>query len=258
MLKAIDHLVIAVHDLEAASERYRDLGFTVSPGGKHPTASYNSLIGFQDGSYIELLSFYEDSPEHPWWDLLHERGGGLIDFCMQTDDIRADYAKLQAAGVTMSDLTDLSRVRPDGYELAWVNNKVTGVYQGLVPFIIEDKTPREERVPKERTHNNGAVGIHTLTLVASDLDLVQKIYTPLLGHSGTPLTDSDLDARGMDYTFGPHTLRFLTPNSADSPLAAHLNEHAPVPYEVSFVTHDVPGMLSLRQTEGVRIRLIRA
>ncbi|MCB9460749.1 MAG: VOC family protein [Anaerolineaceae bacterium] len=258
MLKGIDHLVIGVHDLEATTESYRELGFTVSPGGKHPAATYNSLIGFQDGSYIELLGFYETAPEHPWWDLLHNRGGGLIDFCMQTDDIHSDYAQLKAAGVTMTELTDLSRVRPDGYELAWINNKVKGVYQGLVPFIIEDKTPRDERVPKERAHNNGVVGIDTLTLIASDLDLVQRVYTPLLGHSGTPTTDADLDARGMVYTFGPHKLRFLTPNSASSPLAAHLSNHAPVLYQVSLVTHDIPGMLSLTKTQGARLMLVSA
>ena len=31
----------------------------------------------QDGAYIELLSFYEDSPQHYWWEAVHNRGGGL-------------------------------------------------------------------------------------------------------------------------------------------------------------------------------------
>ncbi|PYM22075.1 MAG: VOC family protein, partial [Candidatus Rokuibacteriota bacterium] len=36
MLHAIDHLVIAVPDLAAATKTYRDLGFTVVAGGRHP------------------------------------------------------------------------------------------------------------------------------------------------------------------------------------------------------------------------------
>ena len=73
------------------SARFRliaGLGFSVVEGGRHPYGSYNALIGFADGSYIELLGFYEDSPNQPWWDLLHKHGGGLIDFCLATDDIR--------------------------------------------------------------------------------------------------------------------------------------------------------------------------
>ena len=35
MLQGIDHLVIAVRDLDAATKDYRDLGFTVVPGGRH-------------------------------------------------------------------------------------------------------------------------------------------------------------------------------------------------------------------------------
>ena len=40
---------------------------------------------------------------------------------MQTDDIRADYAVFKAQGVEMSKLVGLSRVRHDGYRLAWLN-----------------------------------------------------------------------------------------------------------------------------------------
>ena len=95
MIQSIDHIVIAVHSLDSAIDSYRALGFTVVVGGKHPYGSHNALIGFEDGSYIEVLGFYEESPAHPWWDLLHQRGGGLIDFCMATDDIRGDLAHFE-------------------------------------------------------------------------------------------------------------------------------------------------------------------
>ena len=150
MIRGIDHIVIAGPDLDSLTATFRSLGFNVVGGGKHPIGSYNNLIGLADGAYIELLSFYEDSPNHYWWDAVHSRGGGLIDFCMQTDDIRGDYALFQAQGVAMSPLVGLSRVRVDGYQLAWLNNEIYGEYQGLIPFVIEDETPRDERVPKEK------------------------------------------------------------------------------------------------------------
>ena len=76
MLTAIDHLVIAVRNLEAAAEDYRSLGFTVVPGGRHPgVGTYNALIAFADSSYIELIGFYEPRADHRWWAPL-QRGGG--------------------------------------------------------------------------------------------------------------------------------------------------------------------------------------
>ena len=50
---------------------FKSLGFNVVGGGRHPIGSYNTLIGLQDGAYIELLSFYEESPKHYWWDAVH-------------------------------------------------------------------------------------------------------------------------------------------------------------------------------------------
>ena len=65
MLTAIDHLVIAVPDLAAAIKTYRDLGFSVVPGGRHTgVGTDNALIVFRDASYLELVGFYEPRPDH--------------------------------------------------------------------------------------------------------------------------------------------------------------------------------------------------
>ena len=66
MLKGIDHLVIVVPELEAAVATYRGLGFTVVPGGRHPIGTHNALIAFTDGSYLELIAFFEPNAQHRW------------------------------------------------------------------------------------------------------------------------------------------------------------------------------------------------
>src|SRR3972149_6547866 len=94
MLTAIDHLIIAVPDLEAAVKSYQGLGFAVMPGGRHTgIGTYNALIAFQDTAYLELIAFYEPRPDHRWWAPL-QQGGGLVDFCLQTDDLAGDAAAL--------------------------------------------------------------------------------------------------------------------------------------------------------------------
>ena len=234
MIRGIDHIVIAGPELDALTETYKSLGFSVVGGGKHPIGSYNSLISLADGAYIELLSFYEESPNHYWWDAVHSRGGGLIDFCVQTDDIRGDYAVFQAQGVDMSPLVGLSRVRVDGYQLVWLNNEIYGEYQGLIPFVIEDETPREERVPKENQHANQVTGIDTITLAARDLKAARRIMDAALRQRGQPVRDGDLRASGIVYQVGPHRLEYLTPEDESSPLYNHLQANNPVPWRICF------------------------
>jgi catechol 2,3-dioxygenase-like lactoylglutathione lyase family enzyme len=254
MITGIDHIVIAVHDLDKAIETYRNLGFTVVEGGKHPVGSYNALIGFQDGSYVELIAFYEESPNHPWWDLLHKRGGGLVDFCMQTNDIRADYQHFENLGVEMTDIVDLGRARPDGYYLEWINNKTTGKYQGIIPFIIEDKTPREERLPKETDHNNGVTGIDTLTVATPNLDLPRNIMATVLKSEAIAVTHDAINAVGFCVEAGTHSLEYIS--SDTDPLQSYFANNAPVPYAVRFKTDGSKQTFSIDQTEGVRLSLV--
>lgn len=256
MIKGIDHIVIAGPELDSLSASFESLGFTIVGGGKHPIGSYNKLIGLQDGAYIELLSFYEESPNHYWWDAVHQRGGGLIDFCMQTDDIRADYAVFDSQGVEMSPLVGLSRVRVDGYKLAWLNNEIYGQYQGLIPFVIEDETPRDERVPKEKLHANQVTGIDTITLAASDLGLARRIMEAALGKPGSSVNAEDLNANGIVFEVGPHQLEYLIPNDDSSPLHHHIAANEPVPYRISFKTAGEPRAFAPDESAGVGISLV--
>ena len=146
MIQGIDHLVIVVKDLDQAAKDYEQLGFTVVPGGQHPVGSHNALIPFRDGSYVEIIAFYREAVDHRWWEPL-VKGERFVDFCLQTDDLRGDTGKLRDAGVAINDPVPWSRKRPDGYELKWLLSLATGSHRGVAPFLIEDITPRAERIP---------------------------------------------------------------------------------------------------------------
>lgn len=212
MLLGIDHIVVVVPELEGAVSQYQALGFTVVPGGKHPTGTHNALIGFEDGAYIELIAFYEPTPEHRWWQPL-QQGGGLVDFCMQTDNLDADTTAFRQAGAALSDKSPLSRTRPDGYKLDWVLALPTN---RTIPFLIEDITPRDERVPKQRTHPNAVVGIDRLTIVVHDLPAVERCYTSVLKTPGEHMERPNT-AGGLRFRVGSHTLEFVEP-AQDNPL----------------------------------------
>ena len=76
---SIDHIVIAVADLDAAVRDYTALGFTVLPGGEHPRGSRNALVVFADGAYLEIIAFPRPLPEYRWWQVLDRAGPGLVD-----------------------------------------------------------------------------------------------------------------------------------------------------------------------------------
>jgi catechol 2,3-dioxygenase-like lactoylglutathione lyase family enzyme len=228
MLLGIDHIVIAVRDLDAAAKDYTTLGFTVVPGGKHPVGTHNVLVAFADGAYIELIAFYRDNPDHRWWAAL-QRGEGFVDFCMQTDDLIGDTIRLRAAGVKIEDPVPWSRTRPDGYQLKWLLSLARGEHRGVAPFLIQDETPREERIPRETVHRNGALGIGTITVAVADLPQVSHWYRSALGVDGTAVKRPDIEAYGLAFEIGPHKLKFLTP-AGKSPLARRLEQNGSSPY----------------------------
>jgi catechol 2,3-dioxygenase-like lactoylglutathione lyase family enzyme len=229
MLQGIDHIVIVVNDLEQAAKDYAELGFTVVPGGKHPVGSHNVLIALADGSYLEIIAFYREAIEHRWWDPL-QKGERLVDFCMQTNDLQGDTVKLRAAGVAINDPVPWSRTRPDGYELKWLLSLAQGSHRGVAPFLIQDVTPREERIPQTFDHKNGAMGIDTVTVAVEEVSEVQRWYKNVLGHDGIAITDKTLTAKGIRYQIGPHKLDFLAPLEPQSPLIDWLRTCGPSPY----------------------------
>ena len=254
MLCAIDHLVIAVADLASAVTTYRDLGFTVVAGGRHPgIGTDNALVPFRDTSYLELLAFHEPRPDHRWWSPL-ARGGGLVDFCLQTDDLAGDAKTLRQAGVEMGEVERRDRRRPDGVEVHWVCALAGGAHRGVAPFLLAEDGPREARVPPARAHANGVSGIGTVTVVADDLVAVRRWYAAALGAPGEDFACPELAAVGVRFVIGPHTFEFLTPTGI-GPIRDWLRRRGPSPYSATLVGGHRRGPLALSDTSGARLAL---
>ena len=255
MVQGIDHLVIAVKDLAQAAKDYEQLGFTVVPGGQHPVGSHNVLISFQDGSYLEIIAFYREAVDHRWWEPL-KKGERLVDFCFQTDDLRGDTQTLKGAGVAINEPVPWSRKRPDGYELKWLLSLATGSHRGVAPFLIEDVTPRTERIPQQFNHKNGVTGIARITIAVGDLAESEKWYGALLGASGEPIAVGDLGAEGLRFQAGPHILEFLTPRSAASPLVDWLRTYGASPYSAVLKGgNSIPRLLDTTLAHGAKLSI---
>jgi membrane associated rhomboid family serine protease/catechol 2,3-dioxygenase-like lactoylglutathione lyase family enzyme len=62
-VRGLDHVPVAVNDLDAAAERFRGLGFTLKPGRPHDDGIVNQHAKFPDGTEIELITAPEARDE---------------------------------------------------------------------------------------------------------------------------------------------------------------------------------------------------
>ena len=177
MLRQLDHVVLVARDLASATADHRRRGFTVTPGGEHADGvTHNALITFADGSYLEIVAFRDlaRALTHRWWKIAAD-GGGLADFALLSDDLAADSAAL--ADLVKTPPKKFGRIRPNGVELKWR----TAVLKPPLPFVIEDLTARELRVPggAAAEHANGATGIAAVTIGAVDIGDAEWGYAAL-------------------------------------------------------------------------------
>lgn len=261
MPTGIDHVVILVEDLDVAVNQYAKLGFTVAPGGKHARFTHNALITFHDGSYLELIAFYEhpetDSSEsHRWYTRL-ATGGGIIDYAVASPGLDAIIADVDARGIKTNGVLPGSRTRPDGQQLKWRSAMVQGDNVGALPFMIEDVTDRSLRVPADAAeHENGVRGIRSLVVAVRDVEAASQRYAALLNRespSGEHLPNVDT-AEGVYYLIGSHRIDLAAPTGPGD-LKDYVDQRGDSPYELSLLsrnTVDIPPT----DAGGARIRLI--
>ena len=100
MFKGVDHVVIAVKDLDAAVGRYEAIySATVSDRSEAPAAGM-AMAFFRFGdSYLELVSATSD--QGPIAKRLAEQGEGVHLVAMRVDDIDATLTDLRAKGIRL-------------------------------------------------------------------------------------------------------------------------------------------------------------
>ena len=63
----IDHVNIAVKDLDAAKRQYEKLGFIIKPGRLHKNGILNAFTKFKDGNLLELITSSKEADELSSW-----------------------------------------------------------------------------------------------------------------------------------------------------------------------------------------------
>ncbi len=106
MLETLDHVVIAVDDLETAERSaVALLGRTPSWAGAHPSYGTRNVIFKLENTYVELLAPDDDGPVadglRAW--MADHGGPGLWALALGTSDAQAEVARLREAGLSPTD-----------------------------------------------------------------------------------------------------------------------------------------------------------
>ena len=179
MARGIDHIVHAVHDLDAAAALYRGLGFTVGARNRHPWGTHNHIVQFP-GFFIELLTLAE--PEKLGSDGFSrlfgayngdflKRGEGLSLLILESKDAKADEADFRKAGIAASEVMRFEREgkRPDGtvvkvgFSLAFAEDQVA---PDIHFAVCQQHYPENFWNPAFQTHANSVTGISGVVIVA--------------------------------------------------------------------------------------------
>ncbi len=166
----IDHIVIAGSDLAALRAQSEARGLPSIEGGVHVGGqTHNALIGFPNGTYLELIAPTpgNTAPDHAWSEFM----------------------------------------RTDGVRLEWRTAKLGDAPLGSVlPFLIQDLTPRELRVPT-------ASGIHEkIACVEAVVFGIADENDPIVGMLGSAFNATLINDNG-DFRLGDEPIHFDTSSS---------------------------------------------
>lgn len=130
-IKRIDHVAVAVEDVDAALAKWRD-AFGLEPTVREVVASQKTeavLLPVGE-SNIELIS---PKGNEGLAKFLEKRGPGIHHIAIEVEGIEAAIALLESLGVPMIDKTPRKGAR--GHKVAFVHPKGTG---GVLVELVEE------------------------------------------------------------------------------------------------------------------------
>ncbi|BAE52780.1 VOC family protein [Paramagnetospirillum magneticum] len=216
-ITGLDHVIIAVRDLDKAAATFRALGFTLATKGEHAewgTANYCIMFG---DDYLELLAAVgEGGPADRVRTFLDDKGEGLMGLVWGTEDAAADSARLG--------------VEPPGDLSRSIEGDVARFKAGILPpettpgiasFLCQHLTPEKLRRPGWTEHANSATGMLSVTaLMAEPLELMPA-WDRLIGPAAATATDELVTVHtrhGMIFLCMPDDIGQLHPEADEEDL----------------------------------------
>lgn len=238
----IDHVTVAGRDLDRLGDAFDGAELDTEYGGRHSNGvTHMSVVGFRDGSYIELISSVDPDEESPWWNGPIHGDGGPCAWAIRVDDIETVSADLADRGIAVDGPEQYERVREDGTRVEWdLTILGEGELGSTLPFLISDRTPRERRVqPTGRLADSPIRGVDTVILGVPDIEAAieefemafdmndphrgddQTLSATVASYPNQPVALAEPHEEGWLANrlanFGPRPIAYLLASDNDSP-----------------------------------------
>jgi len=265
MTRGIDHLVLAVRDLDKARAFYETLGFTLTPRAQHPWGTANHLVQM-NGCFLEILGIADPAkiPAHKPGEFsfgAHNRDflaarEGMSMLVFQSHDARRDQAEFAASGLHTYAPFDFGREAklPDG-GTAHVAFSLAFVTDPRMPdsafFTCQQHAPQYFWKREYQAHANGARTIAEAIMVAPEPPALTSFFAKLQGTVSVRVNDGTL---GVATARGRITV--LTAEAFDRRFpddGARAADAPPTPYFAAFsiACSDIEAAANLLSRNGV-------
>lgn len=215
----LDHVVIAVRDLDAATADYTAiLGRQPSWRGAHPQYGTRNTLYRLDNTYIELLSLDEGAKKKDgrWAGELSrfvERGEGVYALALGTGDVNRAVRDVRDNGFEVQDPADGSGVDAiSGTQRFWRNAMApVRSANGIRVFFIEHKSPPDMLPVATVTSPAGAFvkRMDHAVVLSADMEAAKHVWGEQLGvRLALDRTFPDRSTRILFFRLGEITLEF--------------------------------------------------
>ncbi|MGH8199814.1 MAG: VOC family protein, partial [Steroidobacteraceae bacterium] len=177
----LDHVGVAVRDLDRARADYETLGFQVLAAGHFPGGASNAIIGLEDHFYLELITAPDDAKgEDATITQFAKAHEGAMYFGLSVSSAKDTAEGLKARNFNVEGPTpgsvmserDTTPPPPQWYSVDPADKPAVGKRAIALPmFFIEYlPAPNDHRKPSDRSRqSNGVVGVRAIWVGVHDL-----------------------------------------------------------------------------------------
>jgi hypothetical protein len=249
----LDHVSICGSSLDMLRQAFTDVGLTPDVGGPHGNGiTQMALVGFDDGTYLELIA-----PIKPGvtagsdWAKFMSEDAVTCAWAVTSNVLLQEVDRLKKAGIPATAPAAGSRKRPDGMSVEWKTAAVgSGTPGSVLPFIIEDETPRAWRVQASASVAGAPVsGVGSVVVGVNNLDASIALFRKAYGWSD-PVIQKEKDFGKLAYFPGEPVI--LAAANGGGWLAEHIAKYGESPVAYLLTTQDFAAATKKYKLSGNR------
>ncbi|MEJ2756113.1 MAG: VOC family protein [Gammaproteobacteria bacterium] len=263
-MRKLDHVLMPFDCLTKAKDRLAGLGFTVADEARHPFGTANACVYFQDETYLEPLSVYDEALISKalqegntfvagFTDYRRQFGDdGISSIALKSVDAEGDHRGFVDAGCSGGEMLTFSRPlkQPDGsvdtasFKLAF---SAMASEHGFHLFTCQRINVPNLAGEGMALHENCVIGIRRVILSAD--------HGPSIAHYLSIVMDSEGN-KGVAktaYSLGDASLEVMPPQAIENELGVLIGDTngGLRARAVAFAVHDVRKAAKLLDARGI-------